>query len=133
MSATTKTAADAVLAAASGAGTPTMVASGELFMKLGALAKRLGWYDDPGNPKLGEFLCRHLDALAAAPAAAPVVEVTDAMVAAYLQANTAYWQRADEQPTKLGKWRNGTPSEATRESLRAVFELLAAGATGEQA
>jgi hypothetical protein len=55
-----------------------------------------------------------------------VVEVTDAMVAAYLQANTAYWQRADEQPTKLGKWRNGTPSEATRESLRAVFELLAA-------
>lgn len=50
--------------------------------------------------------------------------VTEAMVTAYLQANDAYWKRIDDEPTKLGKWRNGTPSEATHISLRAA--LLAA-------
>lgn len=71
-------------------------------------------------------------ALAAATAAQPQpIEVTDAMVAAYLQANDAYWKRTDELPTPPNKWRTGTPSEATRESLKAALAAApAAGATG---
>lgn len=48
--------------------------------------------------------------------------VTEAMVTAYLMANDAYWKRVDAEPTKLGKWRNGTPSEATRVSLAAALQ-----------
>ena len=48
--------------------------------------------------------------------------VTEAMVTAYLTANDAYWKRVDAEPTKLGKWRNGTPSEATRVSLAAALQ-----------
>ena len=47
--------------------------------------------------------------------------VTDEMVTAYLTANDAYWKRIDGEPTKIGKWRNGTPSEATRVSLAAAL------------
>jgi hypothetical protein len=43
------------------------------------------------------------------------------MVTAYLTANDAYWKRIDGEPTKIGKWRNGTPSEATRVSLMAAL------------
>jgi len=51
----------------------------------------------------------------------PVAFVTEEMVTAYLTANDAYWKRIDGEPTKLGKWRNGTPSEATRVSLEAAL------------
>lgn len=51
----------------------------------------------------------------------PPLTVTEAMVTAYLTANDAYWKRIDGEPTKLGKWRNGTPSEATRVSLEAAL------------
>jgi len=51
----------------------------------------------------------------------PVACVTEEMVTAYLTANDAYWKRIDGEPTKLGKWRNGTPSEATRVSLMAAL------------
>lgn len=51
----------------------------------------------------------------------PVATVTEEMVTAYLTANDAYWKRVDGEPTKLGKWRNGTPSEATRVSLMAAL------------
>lgn len=51
----------------------------------------------------------------------PVATVTEEMVTAYLTANDAYWKRIDGEPTKLGKWRNGTPSEATRVSLMAAL------------
>jgi hypothetical protein len=62
---------------------------------------------------------RLVDALAATPAP----EVTEVMVTAYLTANDAYWKRTDELPaTNPGKWRNGTPREATRESLQAALK-----------
>jgi hypothetical protein len=86
--------------------------------------------DAPAIGKAIEALERA--ALAAHPDPADVHEVadvarpepTEAMVTAYLTANDAYWKRIDGEPTKLGKWRNGTPSEATMVSLRAA---LAAG------
>lgn len=43
------------------------------------------------------------------------------MVAAYLDANRAYWQRIDSEPGIIGKWRNGTPKEATAYSLIAAL------------
>lgn len=48
-------------------------------------------------------------------------EPTDAAIEAYLRANDAYWKEVDKMPTRPGKWRNGTPSEATRVSLRAAW------------
>jgi hypothetical protein len=51
------------------------------------------------------------------------LEPTPAMVDVYLRANTAYWERTDNMPhTNPGKWRNGTPSEATAESYRAMLK-----------
>jgi hypothetical protein len=60
-------------------------------------------------------------AVAAEDARPAVAVVTEAMVEAYLTANDAYWKRVDGEPTTLGKWRNGTPSEATRVSLAAAL------------
>ena len=66
-----------------------------------------------------------------APAAVPPgyalvpVEPTPEMVAAYLDANTKYWRLVDEQPPKVGIWRNGTPAQATEEAYRAM--IAAAG------
>lgn len=49
-------------------------------------------------------------------------EVTDEMVAAYLEANDRYWRETDALPaTNPSKWRQGTPREATRVSLRAAL------------
>ncbi len=48
-------------------------------------------------------------------------EPTEEMVAAYLQANDAYWREVDSMPTPPGVWRNGTPEEATRVSLQAAL------------
>ncbi len=60
---------------------------------------------------------------AAQPVQAPSVPpITDAMVDAYRRANDAYWKRCDEsiqQP--IGKWRAGTPRDATRVSLQAAL------------
>ena len=67
----------------------------------------------------GRALCEM--PLASAPAAPAQACVTEEMVKAYLTANDAYWKRIDGEPTKLGKWRNGTPSEATRVSLMAAL------------
>lgn len=53
-----------------------------------------------------------------------VPEITEEMVEAYLTANNAYWKEVDALPESPLKWRDGTPSEATRISLRAA--LLAA-------
>jgi len=47
--------------------------------------------------------------------------ITDEMVTTYLEANNAYWKAADAMPETPLKWRNGTPSEATRFSLRAAL------------
>lgn len=63
--------------------------------------------------------CGETTESAATPAAPG--EVTDAMVDAYLKANDAYWKRTDELPKSSVKWRNGTPREATRESLIAAL------------
>lgn len=49
-------------------------------------------------------------------------EPTPEMVAAYLQANDAYWKRVDDfGPPPVGIWRDGTPSGATAESYRAMI------------
>src|SRR5687768_12892954 len=49
-------------------------------------------------------------------------QVTDAMVDAYLRANTAYWKETDEAPPiNPSKWRQGTPKEATRAGLTAAL------------
>lgn len=51
------------------------------------------------------------------------IEPTPEMVAAYLAANLAYWQRTDELPaTNPSKWRQGTPSDATAESYKAMLK-----------
>jgi hypothetical protein len=51
-----------------------------------------------------------------------VPPVTDAMVAAYLTANDAYWREVDALPSDPTKpWRQGTPKEATRVSLEAAL------------
>jgi hypothetical protein len=60
-----------------------------------------------------------------AQAAQPEIVVSDEMVAAYLKANTEYWKEADEMPQSKrnpARWRNGTPSDATRISLIAALE-----------
>lgn len=65
----------------------------------------------------------HCVAALAAPAVKARVEVTEEMVTAYLTANDAYWKRTDELPARNpAKWRQGTPSEATRVSLRAALD-----------
>lgn len=71
-----------------------------------------------------------------APQAALPAGVTEAMVTAYLTANDAYWHKTDELPQENpGKWRNGTPREATRVSLEAALAShgtsQAAGTAGE--
>ena len=49
-------------------------------------------------------------------------EITDAMIDAYLTANDAYWREVDALPRDITKpWRQGTPKEATRVSLRAAL------------
>ena len=49
-------------------------------------------------------------------------EPTPEMIAAYLAANTQYWAEVDALPrTPVTKWRQGTPSDATRESYRAMI------------
>lgn len=56
-------------------------------------------------------------------------EPTPEMIAAYLAANTQYWAEVDALPrTPVTKWRQGTPSDATRESYRAM--IAAHGITG---
>lgn len=89
------------------------------------------WYSKPFS------VTEHIWPAAPQPQAAPAPEpsaqavaVTEEMVTAYLTANDAYWKRIDSEPTKLGKWRNGTPSEATRVSLMAA---LAASPKPQQA
>lgn len=80
-----------------------------------------------------DYVHRTRAALAAQPAPAAVppgyalvpIEPTPEMVAAYLSANTEYWRLVDGFPPKIGVWRNGTPSQATAESYRAM--IAAAG------
>ncbi len=74
-----------------------------------------------------------IDALAAlaqpsveAPAA---VEVTEAMVTTYLEANDAYWRKTDELPKRPGRWREGTSREATAVSLKAALASQASTAS----
>ena len=70
----------------------------------------------------------------AAPSAVPEgyavvpVEPTPEMVAADLAANHTYWKEMDEGPAPIGKWRNGTPSEATAESYAAMLAAAPAPA-----
>ena len=49
------------------------------------------------------------------------VEPTPEMVAAYLAENRRYWVATDKVSTPPNKWRTGTPSDATRESYRAML------------
>ena len=53
------------------------------------------------------------------------MNVTDEMVEAYLKANDEYWRKVDEIAPPIGVWRNGTPREATRESLHAALAVSA--------
>ena len=54
-----------------------------------------------------------------------VPQVTDAMVTAYLKANSDYWKSTDAMPPKdPSRWRQGTPSDATREALRAALAMI---------
>lgn len=55
-------------------------------------------------------------------------QVTEAMITAYLEANDAYWIATDEMPRPPGKWRTGTPREATRAGLTAVLAAMQKGA-----
>lgn len=55
------------------------------------------------------------------------MEVTEAMITAYLEANDAYWIATDEIPRPPGKWRTGTPREATRVSLTAALAAIQKG------
>lgn len=48
-------------------------------------------------------------------------EPSPEVVEAYLRANEEYWRRIDDEPTKLGKWRNGTVQEATAYALRTAI------------
>lgn len=53
------------------------------------------------------------------------IDPTDEMIAAYLTENAAYWARIDELPnTNPGKWRSGTPKEATRQGYRAMLQAV---------
>ena len=83
------------------------------------------------NPKAQKPASRLVPAAQPSAQGEAVACVTEEMVTAYLTANDAYWKRIDGEPTKLGKWRNGTPSEATRVSLMAA--LAAAPAAPAQA
>ena len=58
------------------------------------------------------------------------IEATPEMVQAYLRANDAYWHRTDALPDKLGVWRQGTPTEATAESYRAMLAAAPAAEGG---
>ena len=49
------------------------------------------------------------------------VEPTPEMVAAYLAENDAYWIERDELVPPPGKWRTGTPAEATARSYSAMI------------
>jgi len=69
---------------------------------------------------------RHYRAAAPAQQAGAPLPVTDAMVAAYLKANDEYWRRTDELPGRADRWRKGTPTEATRESLTAALAVAGA-------
>lgn len=53
-------------------------------------------------------------------------EATEAMVKAYLDANDAYWRRADELPKAIGKWRKGSANEATAEGYRSMLAVAPA-------
>ena len=48
-------------------------------------------------------------------------EPSPEVVEAYLRANEEYWRRIDDEPMKLGKWRNGTVQEATAYALRTAI------------
>ena len=53
--------------------------------------------------------------------APPEPEPSPEVVEAYLRANEEYWRRIDDEPMKLGKWRNGTVQEATAYALRTAI------------
>lgn len=60
-------------------------------------------------------------------------EPTPEMVAAYLAANHTYWKEMDEGPAPIGKYRNGTPAEATAESYSAMLAAAPAAPTTDAA
>ena len=71
------------------------------------------------SPPLFEAWCA---ALSAPPGYVLVpVEPTPEMVAAYLAENDAYWIERDELVPPPGKWRTGTPAEATARSYSAMI------------
>ena len=49
--------------------------------------------------------------------------VTDAMVKAYLKANSIYWFEADKLPKNPTQWINGNVHSATKHSLRAALAV----------
>lgn len=57
-----------------------------------------------------------------------MIEPTDDMARAYLEANKLYWYEVDNGPKRAGVWRNGTPHEATMAGLGAALALLPADA-----
>ena len=79
-------------------------------------------YQQNNKPPVGHWLNRfwNIGSAEAEKASKPPI-VTDEMVTAYLKANDEYWRKVDEIAPPIGVWRNGTPREATRESLRAAL------------
>ena len=72
-------------------------------------------------------LAAMLNAAQPKPQSEPVVTIQ--MVDAYLKANDAYWRETDALPVSQqnpSRWRQGTPSEATRVSLEAALALYTA-------
>lgn len=70
---------------------------------------------------------------AEAPTASNAGEPTDAMIDAYLTANDAYWREVDALPHDITKpWRQGTPKEATRVSLRAALAQVPEQVAGDK-
>jgi hypothetical protein len=102
----------------------TLVDRLRAFSELSAYANA-GWdLPDHATAVLSKLCREAADALATPQAPAPAAAeptITEEMVTAYLQANDAYWKEGDSLPTKPGKWRNGTPREATRVSLKAAL------------
>lgn len=80
-----------------------------------------------GQTDLKPYVYEAAEALINAALSAPAQDaqaepvVTEEMIAAYLEANDRYWKETDDLDRPISKWRNGTPSEATRVSLQAAL------------
>lgn len=85
--------------------------------------RRLGFGESSVNMAVTRSMARAVRREFATTPAPAVAEPTKEMITAYLTANDAYWREVDALPRHPAKWRNGTPSEATRAGLRAALAV----------